>query len=218
MKKITLFSFSAQQAKRAIISLYIVGVFGLVIPFFREWFVFSTPIVLVISVWLVARFHSSFLLKDVLAFLLVSLLGYFLEMYGVNTGFVFGHYTYGKTLGPSCCHTPFLIGLNWLFLTYASLSLAGALIKHKWAGVLLAPFIMLTYDIVLESLAPWMDMWHFEHLKVPWRNYVAWWIAGLVFSSIFAFFRINTRNSVAVVLLLCQFAFLLLLVVFKCLL
>ena len=50
----------------------------------------------------------------------VFLFGFIVEVVGVNTGIIFGEYTYGKTLGLTLFSTPLIMGINWINLSLAS--------------------------------------------------------------------------------------------------
>lgn len=149
----------------------------------------------------------SFTLKTILIFLTIAVSGYLIEAAGVNTGKIFGSYTYGKTLGLSILNTPLIIGINWLFLVYASSSLFEKYPIHHIYKILLASLVMLAYDIILEPVAPKLDMWHWKNSVVPLQNYIAWFVIAVVFHSMMKWYKINTKNPVAPWVFLCQFLF-----------
>ena len=66
---------------------------------------------------------------------------------------------------------------------------------------------MLVYDIILEQLAPVLDMWHWENFRVPLQNYLAWFILALIFHSAIKFLGIQIRNKLALIMLICQSGF-----------
>jgi len=70
---------------------------------------------------------------------------------------------------------------------------------------------MLVYDIVLEQVAPLMEMWKWQDGTVPFRNYLAWFVLSLVFHSCIKLFHIDTRNRIALTVFAVQFLFFLLL-------
>ncbi|MFO7880363.1 MAG: carotenoid biosynthesis protein [Bacteroidota bacterium] len=195
------------EVRKFIIIFYIVGVLGFLIPFTRDIFIRITPLALLLSVYLLAVYHKSFTPKTLVGFALVYVLGFFIEAIGVNTGLIFGHYRYGSGLGIKLFETPLMIGVNWLFLTYTSLSVVRSMKIKKVLSVFLAPLLMLVYDLILEIVAPKMDMWSWENTAVPLKNYLAWYGIGVAFALIFTVFRINTKNPLSLVLLVCQFVF-----------
>ncbi len=120
-----------REVRKFIVIFYIVGVCGFLIPFVRELFIYITPLALLLCTYLLAAYHKQFNTKSILAFLIVFFIGFMAEVAGVNTGLIFGNYWYGKGLGPKIFETPLMIGSNWLFLSYASVSIINTLSKTK---------------------------------------------------------------------------------------
>ena len=50
----------------------------------------------------------------------IACLGFFIEVIGVKTGFIFGSYYYGAAMGIKILAVPLLIGLNWSILVYST--------------------------------------------------------------------------------------------------
>lgn len=180
-----------------LIIFYTVGFTGLSVPATRPFFVHLTPFALLLSCLIVALFHSKFSTKTILAFLFIYVVSFIVELIGVNTGIIFGNYTYGHGLGIKIFNTPLIIGLNWLLLVYVSNSVMG---KTGWPPVIKvlgASFILLAYDVLLELVAPKLAMWTFSEFPVPTQNYVAWFILALLFSLLVHILKINTNNRIA---------------------
>ncbi|MDP4273481.1 MAG: carotenoid biosynthesis protein [Bacteroidota bacterium] len=187
---------------------YLVGTIGLIVPFSFPLFVNLTFLALILSNIGLFVFHYSHRLKhDISIFAVIFLLGFIIESIGVNTGYIFGNYLYGDALGLKLFNTPLLIGLNWLFLTYTGVSISEKISGKTPLQILIVPTIMLVYDLLLEQVAPKMDMWSWSNAQIPVKNYVSWWLIGFVFACIFKLFNINTRNPMALILFLCQFLF-----------
>ena len=51
------------------------------------------------------------------------------ETIGVNFGILFGDYEYGENLGFKIFGVPFLIGINWIVLTFITGSLSSLIFK-----------------------------------------------------------------------------------------
>ncbi len=199
---------SQYEVNKSIVVFYIVGVLGFIIPFTKDFFIAITPLALLLNTYLLAIYHKKYDLKSIGVFAFIFLAGFFIEVIGVNTGLIFGYYKYGSGLGFKLFETPLLIGVNWLFLTYASASLLREFKINKNISILLVPLLMLVYDLVLEQVAPKMDMWSWQHNSVPLQNYVAWFVIALIFSTLLRFLKINLENHLSKVLFACQFAFL----------
>jgi putative membrane protein len=195
------------DVKRFIIIFYIVGLIGFIIPFSKAVFSTITPLALLLNTYLLAIYHNKYTLKEALIFPLILLCGFVIEVIGVKSGLIFGTYTYGDALGLKVFDTPLMIGLNWLFLTYTATAIANSLTGNKWIAIFVAPALMLVYDVVLEQVAPRINMWSWQKPEVPLRNYIAWYVIAFCFVLLLKIIKTDTRNPLAAILFICQFVF-----------
>lgn len=211
---------------KELIWIYAVGLAGMLIPYTRYYFILITPVNLLVVTGMLFYNHSRWDVRTVFSFTLVGILSFFIEALGVNTGLIFGAYSYGRTLGPALLNTPLLIGLNWVLLVYLCHSVSVMLIEKLPADsfisrlygktpVLLVAFfgglLMVVYDIILEPAAIQLDMWSWAGVGIPVQNYVAWFLFSFVFILFIGLSRIDTRNKTALPLYLIQLAFFLVL-------
>lgn len=196
------------EVRKFIITFYIIGALGFLIPYSREFFITITPLALLLSTYLLVVYHKRYTRKDVFIFATIAVSGFFLEAIGVNTGIIFGHYRYGHALGLKLFHTPLLIGINWLFLTYTATSVSEKMTNKTALQIVIAPALMVMYDLILEQLAPGMQMWSWISPVVPVGNYLTWWVVGFLFVSLIKISGIDTRNPLAPILFVSQFLFL----------
>jgi putative membrane protein len=91
----------------------------MLLPFSRELFITITPLNLLFAALFLfyGRWPSRRVLFTGLAVFAASFL---VEAVGVNTGMIFGSYSYGSALGPKLWNTPVIIGLNWFVLIYCT--------------------------------------------------------------------------------------------------
>jgi len=187
---------------------YVVGFIGMALPMSQPLFIKLVPVALLLSLVAILLFHQpAFDTKTILVFAIIAVSGYFIEVFGVNTGLVFGHYEYGDALGIKVLNTPLLIGLNWLMLMYAGNSVTEKMKLNAWVRILIASFLILLYDIVLEKIAPALDMWHWENGIVPFRNYLAWFLITFLFQGFMKVTKVKTVNSLAFIIVLMQVIF-----------
>lgn len=201
------------QVKRFIIVFFVIATLGYLLPFTSSVFLLLTPLALCLSAYLLMVYHV-FKKGDVLVFVSIVVLGFVIEAIGVSTGVVFGRYQYGETMGLKVFDTPLLIGVNWLFLSYSGLSIASKIPFIKRLDVVVAPLIMLIYDVVLETVAPKTDMWTWDNQTIPMQNYLVWFLVGFCFVGLLKYARINTKNKVAPLLYICQLCFFVVLAVY----
>jgi putative membrane protein len=192
-----------------------VGLCGIIIPSTRSVFLHLTPLALLLSITGLAIFHNPLPDKrTILVFISIYLASWLIEAAGVNGGFIFGSYTYGKGLGIKVLGTPLIIGINWVLLIYCTFILADRIRIHVIFKTVTASLLMVIYDIILEQTAPSLDMWDFNEGKVPARNYISWFIISLIFHTIIRLSGIKIKNEIAVTIFLVQVVFFIVLSVF----
>ena len=132
----------------------------------------------------------------------------------MHTGLLFGAYSYGENLGLKVWDTPLIIGANWFFLVYTSAAIFEKTKIPTALKILLASSSMLVYDIVMEQVAPKLDMWSWKNVAVPFQNYITWFLIAVVFHIGLKLLKIKIKNKLALAVLLCQFIFFVLLFIF----
>lgn len=170
------------------------GIIGITIGY-SDFFLPLTPVNLLVSfvllLWIV-----NFNPRTLLALLVPFIFGMITEYLGVNYGYIFGSYSYGANLGPKVGGVPWMIGINWAFLTFITASFVR---KSKWHFSLkaaIAAGIMVLFDVLLEQLAPAFDFWEFTGGEAPLQNYVGWFGVALVVHLIYQ--KLDHRVEVTV--------------------
>ena len=189
--------------------LYLVGTVGFIFKIHPE-FSKLTPVNLLLSLIIVLIFHPQWNWKMILFCLICPIVGFFVEMKGVETGLIFGSYQYGETLGFKLNNTPLSIGVNWLLLTYSSAILVNHAAKKDSSIILkaiLASALMVSLDVLIEPIAMKTDMWSWADNKVPMQNYLGWFLTALPLHLLFFILNKSVKNKVAVSLLILQFLF-----------
>jgi putative membrane protein len=205
-----------------------IGLVGL-LYFDKDFFLAATPINLLLSfallIWTQTGKNTYFFLFALICFAV----GIVVEIIGINTGILFGDYTYGKVLGPKLQNVPVLIGVNWFIIIYCSgISIHTLLMKaiNRIAadtgktpmalkalsvivdGATLAVF----FDWLMEPVAVKLGYWVWNgDGSIPMFNYICWFVVSLVLLTVFHFAKFNKQNKFAVNLLLIQLMFFLLL-------
>ena len=197
------------QVRKFIVIFYLVGLIGFLFPITSALFEKLVPFALLLNFVILLAYHTEkFSRNTLVTFLIIFLIGLVVEIIGVQTGKVFGAYTYGNALGIKIYGVPVLIGVNWLFLSYASLSTIEKWIGKPWYQVVLASLIMVIYDVVLEQVAPSLDFWYWTaSMNAPFQNYLAWFFLALIFTTFLKLSKIPMKNLMAATLLGVQFFF-----------
>ena len=128
----------------------------------------------------VAFFGSSFIISLIL------------EIVGTNKGYVFGKYSYNKTLcpGPFVGNVPILIALSWSGLIYMSLSCTFLILGIDITGIfpyrviILCSFFITMLDVVLDPIAVDEGRWKWDlpgkYYGVPLQNFFGWFFNTIV--------------------------------------
>lgn len=212
--------------------VYGVGLAGMLLPFSRELFITITPLNLIFAALFL--FYRQWPARRVLITgLAVFVASFLVEAVGVNTGRIFGSYSYGRALGPMIWNTPVIIGLNWFVLIYCtnvisrklwelmperitvrqnvglkSGFIAGRHVALKSAFIIITGSLMMVlYDLLLEPAAIRLDMWSWEGGIIPLRNYAAWFLFSALFHSVVRLAGEEKINSRALPLFAVQIGF-----------
>ena len=150
-------------------------------------------------------------LRFVQAFLMAVVVGMTTEMIGVNTGLLFGDYSYGEIFGRKLFGVPVLIGINWFCIVYAShviaISIQGKRLGSKALVALLTASIATTFDWVMEPVAMKLGFWNWVGGEIPLFNYVSWFGISFVVSIGFSYLKIEANNKFAPYFLMTQVLF-----------
>lgn len=189
------------------IVFYCVGLVLYFTPLTHNLFILITPYTLVLVALAIFLHHKVWNIKTIAVFVSIFILSIIVEIIGVTTGKIFGIYEYGNGLGFKIADVPIVIGLNWVFLVYASNSIISKYTSKNIPIIVGAASLMVLYDILLEKVAPLMDMWLFSKNGAPISNYVVWFLLALFFNWAVQQFKINTHNRPARWLFFIQFGF-----------
>lgn len=189
------------------IIFYSVGVAGTLIPAIFTLFTKLIPAALLLSIATLAIYHTRFSYNQIILFFIIYLIAYGIESIGVNSAFFFGSYQYGESLGIKLFNTPLIIGLNWLLLVYLTASVSDTLKVSTPIKIITGAFLMLGYDVILEQMAPVLDMWYWHAEEVPVQNYITWFVLSLFFHMLVRIFKVPFFNKLAPVILACQLGY-----------
>ena len=171
----------------SIFAIWLVTISGIVGIYLGhlDWFISKTPMNLLLGLLLLYwNFPPKNGLRSWIIWLIVYLIGMLVELIGVNTGMLFGTYHYGGNLGTKFFGVPFLIGLNWVVLTFLTASIAKRYVPNKWLAILCGSILMVALDFFIEPTAPIFDFWHWEGGAAPIRNYVDWFVVSFLLQMI----------------------------------
>lgn len=210
------------------ILFHTIGLVGLLF-FDHAFFLAATPMNLLLSFGLLIWTQTSKNFAFYIFILTCFAVGVCVEIIGVNTGLLFGDYTYGHVLGPKVKNVPLLIGVNWFIIIYCcGISIHTLLMKAitriaadtgkepialKALSVIIdGATLAIFFDWLMEPVAVKLGYWVWNgDGSIPMFNYICWFVVSLLLLISFHFAKFNKQNKFAVNLLLIQLMFFLLL-------
>jgi bisanhydrobacterioruberin hydratase len=204
---------------------HVSGAIGILYSPYAAWFIAHTPLTLLLMAVLLFWNQPKPWKKEWAFLVLCFAVGFGVEVIGVNTGFLFGHYQYGAVLGPRFLGVPWLIGINWWVTVSMALSVthrfsAWALSQMpgaeneadqpQWvaaAQLIDAALLATFFDWILEPVAMQLGFWQWSGNVVPFYNYVCWFLVSLVLVYVSRKWKRNPANPFALHLLLIESIF-----------
>ena len=170
-----------------------------------DQFLRLTPLNLLLTLLIILANHIDWSRWWVL--LVTYVVGFLVEVIGVNTGFPFGEYSYGPVLGPQLWSTPYMIGVNWLILLYGSNAIAKKFAWAPWANALTAAGLMVILDFMIEPVAIEYDFWSWTLGDPPLENYLGWLGTAALLSLLWQYSRMQLNTGVAFAVYAVELAF-----------
>jgi len=197
------------------IVFYTIGVAGIGFPATQRLFIILIPVALLLSFVAILLFHKSLKSANTrFVFFTIIIVSYLVEVAGVNSQLIFGKYMYGNGLGFKLFNAPFMIGIYWAMLVYCSASIVERFRFPVILQIIFSSLLIVIYDVILEQVAPFLDMWFWDREIVPFQNYVVWLILALIFHTLVKWKNVKTVNPLAPAIFICQFLFFVAILIF----
>lgn len=195
--------------------MFTVGIIGHLSSTTEKLMVVLTPFTLLFLGILVLYLTNKTTESNFISWIIITYLFTFLvEVIGVKTGFVFGEYIYGKSLGLKLFDVPLIIGLNWSLVILGSLAFVKTFSNNIFISSLLASLIAVIFDFVMEPVAIKYDYWTWKDNIIPLQNYLAWFVLAFIASAIFNLLKIKINSKISVHYVIAQFVFFIIINVF----
>jgi putative membrane protein len=187
---------------------HLVGLYGFLNSELEGLFIVLVPYHLLLMLTLLFISTGDYSLNIRIFTIIVYLAGFLIEVAGVNTGLIFGTYSYGEALGVKLFSTPLLIGANWLILVYCTgVFLEQFKLKSSFIFSLLGALMLLSIDFLIEPIAIRFDYWSWAGGEIPLQNYLGWYIFSFSLFWVFRGLDFQKQNKAAIVLLVAQVGF-----------
>jgi len=207
-------SFERHWIPRIMVFLHAVGVTG-ILAGYGQYFLDFTAVNLLVNGILAAWADWN---QRHWTWVAAILGGLGVEIVGVQTGILFGTYSYGTVLGPMVAGVPLILGVLW----WVSLMGCGHWTDRlmRWRGwsregfagtafrATLAATLMTLFDGMIEPVAIQAGWWAWEGVGVPWLNYGTWWAVSFLFYLLPRKSDENIGAGLLVAIFVCFFVFL----------
>ena len=207
---------------------HISGLIGILFTPYKMWFIENTWLNLLLMAALIILTHPAKDKRFFIFFIITLIAGFAVEILGVNTGFIFGTYSYGNILGIKLFNVPLIIGINWFIIIYCTGMMTQVyenymLRKINEKGITVntamksasfiidATFLVLMFDWIMEPVAVKLGYWQWPGNMIPMYNYISWIIISGGLLTVFRKLNNNKRNIFAVHLFIIQVLFFLIL-------
>jgi bisanhydrobacterioruberin hydratase len=179
----------------------------------KPWFISMTPLTLLLMSFLYGWSNKN--LESEYKFCIKAFgVGMAVEIIGVNTGLLFGEYTYGDVMGPKLNGVPLLMGLQWMLTILCTahftnyISEKSGIKLNSISHALLAGLLTTLFDVIIEPIAIDFDYWQWKGGDVPVFNYVCWFATSSLLHYFYKrYYNAGPTNMFLVVLFLAQVAF-----------
>lgn len=208
---------------------HVSGFIGIAFTNHKNWFVQNTILNLVIMfallIWVQEEKNKWFYLF----MLLCLVVGFLVEVIGVNTGLLFGNYSYGNVLGVKWFNVPLLIGVQWFVTIFCCATITQQVQQFIEKRVLydtgvVANFnnyksfqfislvidgalLAMLFDYILEPVAIKLNYWNWQNLKIPNYNYLCWFLISAVLLFVYKLMPFKKTNQFALHLFIVQVLF-----------
>ncbi len=213
----------SQIATAIAIFFHAIGLIGMFIN--KDFFVSLTAINLLLMLGLLIYTQKKISTGFVLFFVCCFVTGVAVEIIGVNTGNLFGDYTYSKMLGVSFKNVPLIIGVNWFIIMYCCGILVHTIlgeISLKLQQMTRMPvpalkvisiisdgaMVAVLFDWIMEPAAVKLGYWKWlGDGDIPSYNYLSWLGVSTILMAAFALLKFDKQNIFAINLLLTMATF-----------
>lgn len=206
-----------QWATAIAVFFHVIGMLGLLF-YEGNFFINATStnllLVLALLLWTQDKKNTAFFGY----FFACFITGMAVEIVGVQTSALFGHYGYGEVLGYKVWGVPLMLGVNWFIVTYCS-GMAIHRLLQKFQSpltgitkalifIIVAAATAVFYDWLMEPVAIKLGYWQWGgDGSVPVYNYITWFIVSLLLLTIFHYAQFGKQNKFAVNLLIVHLLF-----------
>jgi bisanhydrobacterioruberin hydratase len=165
---------------------------------YTEYFLILTGIV-----HLFQGLKRKYALQVIMLFIILSVIFFGIEYYGVKTGYIFGNYNYTDIFRFTYEKVPYVIGLNWVLVIAGGYLIGENIFSNflstsnfyfkKLTTIFFTGFYVLTFDWFLEPIAIKLGYWEWLGNYIPVQNYFSWFLLGIFGGILFTIFQLERK-------------------------
>lgn len=177
--------------------VYMASLIGFTTPHQQAWYLYYTPYFLLLNGLILLLYQRDW--NQQLGFFLAStmLLGSLVEGLGVHTGWLYGNYSFGETLGWKIAEVPAVLPVYWLVVVGSTAILAAKLLpNNSWGRILLSTALALGLTVLLQQVAAPLDFWFLESGKLV-QYILVQSLAVALLQYLFVAWKVSSKNAIA---------------------
>jgi uncharacterized membrane protein len=163
--------------------------------------------ILVLTCLVLLGFHKKWTREFTFSVFLIAFTGFLIDVLAVKTGFIFGYFQYGNTLGLKLWETPLSVMAYWVTVVYCSRQIAEMVAKDTFLVSILAGGLMLLLDYFIEPFAISYGLWSWNNGTTPIHNYIGLGVSGILIQYIYCKSVKIPANKLSLVVYLVQLGF-----------
>ncbi len=205
---------------------HVSGIIGILFTPYKDWFVQHTSLNLILMAGLLIFTQPNINRYFFLFIVIAIIVGLSVEIIGVNTGFLFGTYTYGDVMGVKLFNVPILVGVQWFVVVYC----CGVIMQfvNNWSHkkiidlggesertqkvksislIIDAALLATLFDFVMEPVAQQLGFWQWKNNDIPFFNFTCWFFISGLLLLVLNRLPFNKLNPFAIHLFIIQLLF-----------
>jgi putative membrane protein len=152
-----------------------------------------TPVLLAIIACTAVLFWDAPVKAKLWASAIIVFGSFVIELIGVQTGMLFGDYSYGKLLGFTMFGVPVTIGLTWFIVCFSAWNIVSLNTSSLLKKLLLGGVLVVMFDLILEQFAVTYGLWAWQGGVIPLYNYICWFVISLLW--FFVFYKLSPKSG-----------------------
>lgn len=190
-------------------AIYFAGIIGLRIEIVREIFLAVLPWTMILIFGLLMYFQKYWNLRAIQCLLIGFITLFVIVIIAVDSGDVFGSFTFSKLLGLKLFKVPVALIFNWLTMIYCVYVMVKSIKTNAFFRAVIGSVMVVLTILLMETFNNKFQLWFWDSGHAPLRNYMAWAIISFGILMYYNNAKSKIRNELALPVYIGQIIFLL---------